>query len=200
MIILQIEINDRAIGIYLECHAPIASDGKRPGASAISGQLVSAIIRWCSESLDRRRAVQKEEHAAEAIDRFAVEAASVARFSEAPQRRVSDALDFHSQPSSLPPVACQVTGDRAVQCPAQRLNGGHILRRALHFLSYNEVERSEFTPPVPQLRLRFSMSGIGGKLSCRLSFDGVKLTEHRRNVLIRSRIGTKFHPIADNAG
>jgi hypothetical protein len=25
---------------------------------------------------------------------------------------VSDALDFHGQPSSLRPVACQVTGDR----------------------------------------------------------------------------------------
>lgn len=33
-----------------------------------------------------------------------------------------------------------------------------------------------------------------------LPLDGVKLAEHRRNVLIRFRVGTKLHPIANDAG
>ena len=32
-----------------------------------------------------------------------------------------------------------------------------------------------------------------------LWFDGVKLTQHRCNVLIRFRIGAKLHPITNNA-
>jgi hypothetical protein len=45
----------------------------------------------------------------------------------------------------------------------------------------------------------FVWDGVDGSRAT-LRLNGVKLAEHRRDVLIRFRIGTKLHPIANDAG